>query len=263
MCGHRQLRRLTGWLALAVVAVLTTVAQPATAKTETITGTVVARNVGDFTIEQSGKTAGRINEMIAYASKLAAKNYPYVYGGGHGRVQVPSTGTSGRKAKGFDCSGAVAAVLASAGLWPKNQGVPGDVGVIDYLLHAKLIAKGQGVGPESVDLFDRPNDDIQMNIDGDFFGTGYTRKGGPAWMGSLAVSFPRYKIYHVLPSVLADRSSYRQDITFEYKSGRAGYDVYSKLAKGETVKVGYRQSDGVLRAVSATDAGAQGAPPAG
>lgn len=249
--GH--LRGLIGAVAAATVLAAVAVAQPAVAKDETLTGTIVTVNQGDFTIEQPGKASGRINQMIAYANRLAAKNYPYVYGGGHGRVGDPSTGTSGRKAKGFDCSGAVAAVMAAAGLWPKNSGVPGDVGVINQLLHAKVIAKGAGTPPYAVDLFDRPNDDIQMNIEGDFFGTGYTAKGGPAWMGALAVSFPRYKAYHVLPSVLGDRSSYEQRVTFEYTSGFSGFDLAQQLKKHEKVRVTYRESDGVLIALSATD----------
>lgn len=227
---------------------------PAQAATATISGTVVANNGGDFTIEQPGAAAGRINKMIAYANRLAAKKYPYVYGGGHRRVQVPSTGTSGHK-KGFDCSATVAAVLAASGLWPKSREVPGDVGVIDDLLRAKVVAKGAGTGPYSVDLFDRPDEDIQMNIDGDFFGTGYTAKGGPAWMGAEAASYPKYRVYHVRPSDLKNRSSYRHEVTFEYPDSAAGYTLQQEISVGEKVQVTYRQSHGALIAVSASNTG--------
>ena len=89
--------------------------------TSTVTGTIVAVKAGDFIISAPGSSGGKLNEMVSYAGKLEAKNYPYVYGGGHATVGV----ASGAHAKGFDCSGVVAAVLAAGGLWSKGPLSPG------------------------------------------------------------------------------------------------------------------------------------------
>ncbi len=251
-------RRWLGVAAALVLGVLgaTGASADASAKTPPLTGTVIAANRASFTVEQPGKAKGAINTMLGYATKLAAKNYPYVYGGGHGTPGVPTTGTAGRSTNGFDCSGAVAAVLASAGIWPKNAPVPGDAAVITDLMQAHKIANGPGVGPDTVDLFDRPGDDIQMNIEGDFFGTGYTRRGGPGWMGKFAARFPgSYKEYHVLPSVLKDSSSYRQEITFEYPESSPGAKLAQEIDTGAKVQVSYRQSGGVNIVTAAKNIG--------
>ncbi len=123
---------------------------------------------------------------------------------------------------GFDCSGAVAAVLAGAGLWPAGGPVPNDAGVIAQLLSERLIARGPGSGPSAVTLYDHPGVHIFMNIDGRFFGTsdgagGGSAKGGPGWLYDGAPdAFNRaFKQYHVLPSVLKDSTTYGHTLTFQ------------------------------------------------
>lgn len=62
---------------------------------------------------------GQVQQMISEANAIASHNYNYEWGGGHGSVGVPSAGdgTHGSgSGVGFDCSGAVAAVLHAAGM---------------------------------------------------------------------------------------------------------------------------------------------------
>jgi hypothetical protein len=175
--------------------------------------------------------------MVSYADKLEAKNYPYVYGGGHGKVGV----ASGARAKGFDCSGVVAAVLAVAGLWPKGSSVPGDAGVVQELAAKKLIARGAPSGPYQVALFDNPGKDIQMKIGGRFFGTGVGSRGGAGWFDQGVLTFPRYKEYHLLPSALHERSSDGNYLTFSFGSGASQQTIASEVTDGAKVQVSYRE----------------------
>jgi hypothetical protein len=249
---HRSVMRWTAAaavvLAASVVAAQAVAAQgliPTSGPTATIVGTVVSHNRGAVTIEQPGTSGGRINAMVAYANRLAAKRYRYVFGGGHRHVQVPDTGT-GHGTRGFDCSGAVAAVLASAGLWPKGRAVPNDRGVIEDLLRAKVIAAGASGSPYAVNLFDLPNRDVQMSIEGDFFGTGFTARGGPTWMGDEPTFFPGYREYHVVPAVLDDSRSFRHLITFQFANPLLGFSLAKDLHAGAKVQVTYRTHGGGL-----------------
>lgn len=52
---------------------------------------------------------GRIGKMISWASRVASKGMPYVYGGGHGKLGQPTGG-------GYDCSGYVSGILGAGGL---------------------------------------------------------------------------------------------------------------------------------------------------
>lgn len=68
-------------------------------------------------------TTGSSNVETAYAAAqaIAARHYPYVWGGGHGAAGTPSGGIAGGPGggvglTGFDCSGSVCAVLAAAGM---------------------------------------------------------------------------------------------------------------------------------------------------
>ncbi len=247
------LRAVLAGAALVIAAAGSAVGLPvAQAATVTLKGTAVAGNALDFTVVQPGRSAGRINQMISYANRLAAHHYRYVFGGGHQHVQVASRGSSPPHAVGFDCSATVAAVLAAADLWPKSQSVPGDTGVIQDLLARHEISRGAGSGPYQVDIYDRPGSDIQMSIDGDEFGTGYTPAGGPAWMGANPADFHGYKTYHVLPSVLKDSSSYKHYVTFRYTAGPAGIQIAKDLSNGTVARITYRQSDGKLIALRAT-----------
>ncbi|MHB1836683.1 MAG: C40 family peptidase [Solirubrobacteraceae bacterium] len=197
------------------------------------------------TIEQPGRTAGPVDEMVAYATRLGARNYPYVFGGGHARVQKPSNGGRGASV-GYDCSGAMAAVLAAGGLWPKGSGVPGDAGIIQELRARKRIAPGGGRGPDAVTLYDDPGRHIFMNIAGRFFDTGYGKRGGADWAGGPE-STRGWKIYHVLPSYLKQSRSARRYATLYTATSKVDSLWIAGLSVGADVVVSYRQdSDGTL-----------------
>jgi hypothetical protein len=197
-----------------------------------------------MTIQTGGRLLGVINAMSATASALTAREYPYVYGGGHAEAGVASIGIRGPgfngRRRGFDCSGSVAAVLAGGGLWPAGSGVPNDAGEIAQLLAQKLIARGPGAGPNEVTLYDDPGVHIFMNINGRFFGTsdggGGNPKGGPGWLydGAPDATSRVYKRYHVLPSALKNKTTYGQSYTFQIAPTLTyGAEV------GDTVQIGY------------------------
>ncbi len=75
-----------------------------------------------------------LNALTTAADRSTAADYPYVWGGGHGQAGIASVGMKGPgyngKRRGFDCSGAVAAVLVAGGLWPAGHSVPNDAGLI-------------------------------------------------------------------------------------------------------------------------------------
>lgn len=228
-------------IAAAVVAALGlgSASASASAATSTITGTIIAVHQGDFIIRTPGSTGGKLNQMVGYADKLEAKNYPYVYGGGHAKVGV----ASGARAKGFDCSAVVAAVLAAAGLWPKGTAVPGDAGVVQDLMKRKVIANGAPSGRYQVALFDKPGQDIQEKIGGRFFGTGVGSHGGAGWFDDGVLTFPRYKEYHVLPSALGERSSYGNYMTFSFGSGASQRTIAAEVTVGAKVQVDYKEAE--------------------
>jgi hypothetical protein len=225
--------------------------ESAVAVTPTVTGTIVAVKPGDFIIRTPGSTGGKLNAMVTYANKLQAKNYPYVYAGGHAKVGV----ASGAHAKGFDCSGVAAAVLAAGGLWPKGTSVPGDTGVIQQLRAKKAIASGPAAGPYQVALLDKPGQDIQMKINGRFYGTGVGSRGGAGWLDS-PIGFGGYKEYHVLPGVLGERNSDGNDMTFTFGASASQAAIAAEVTVGAEVQVSYTEAgSSTIRAASVKNIG--------
>jgi len=190
-----------------------------------VTGKITYVGWSTLTIQTGGRRLGIINALTATANALNARDYPYVYGGGHPEAGVASIGIKGPgyngRRKGFDCSGAVAAVLAGAGLWPAGSGVPNDAGVIQQLRREKLIARGPGTAPDEVTLYDHPGLHIFMNIDGRFFGTsdggGGDPNGHPIWLADGAPDSvsPAFKRFHFVASVLRNKTTYGQSFTFQ------------------------------------------------
>jgi hypothetical protein len=86
--------------------------EPANTTTSTTTsiGTVKATRLKPSQVT-GGAAAGPSPAQVLYdaCQKISDRNYPYVWGGGHGSAGTPSGG-------GFDCSGSVVAALAAAGL---------------------------------------------------------------------------------------------------------------------------------------------------
>jgi hypothetical protein len=243
---------ITAALTSTILAALGLGSASASAASSPITGTIVAVHRGDFIVRTSGSTGGRLNKMVSYADKLQAKNYPYVFGGGHATPGV----ASGGRAKGFDCSGVVGAVLAAGGMWPKKAAVPGDAGVIQELLQRKVIARGPASGPYQLALFDKPGRDIQEKIGGRFYGTGVGSRGGPGWFDDGVLTFPGYKEYHVLPSVLHERSSDGNYMTFSFGSGASQRTIAAEVRVGSKVQVSYAEAgDSTIVAKSVKNVG--------
>jgi hypothetical protein len=234
-----------------------------------VKGIITASGPYSFTIQTPGRAVGVLNALTAAATKLEDQNFPYVWGGGHGQAGDASVGEKGGpgfngKRRGYDCSGAVAAVLVAGGLWPVGAGVPSDAGVIQELLRAKLIVKGAGTGPTEVSLYDDPGSHIFMNIDGRFFGTsdggrGGDAKGGPGWLddGAPDVSNSAYRRYHFVPGALMATTNAGYELGFEAGPGLApalngGYPV------GTQVTVVYKTTNaGTMVAQDVTPVGEQ------
>jgi hypothetical protein len=208
-----------------------------------VTGTIAAVDWSSLTIQTGGPTITTASALQRAADAVTAGAYPYVYGGGHlaagsAGIGIKGPGYNGRRI-GFDCSGAVAAVLAGAGVWPAGSGVPADNGVIAQLRSEHLIARGPG----TVTLYDDPGVHIFMSIDGRFFGTSdgaggspLNPQGGAGWLddGAPDATSHAYRAYHLLPSVLSRPTVYGSILTFA-ADGR----LLESLQVGERVRVTY------------------------
>jgi hypothetical protein len=231
-----------------------------------VTGTIINLGWSSFTIQTPGRRIGIVAALTRTANTVTRRDYPYVYGGGHEQagiasVGIPGPGYNGRRV-GYDCSGSVAAVLAGAGLWPPGSGVPNDAGIIDQLRSDHLIARGVGVGPVEVTLYDNPGVHIFMNIDGRFFGTsdgggrGGNSRGGAGWLddGAPDASSPAYHPYHLVRSVLRGSTSTGHIVTFQagrLRTGTRGLHI------GDKVQVSYVETgSGKMVAMALTYLGA-------
>jgi TP901 family phage tail tape measure protein len=91
-----------------------------TTGTQRDTGRGRGRSGGVAPGKLPGEDASRFGRMLTRARQIDAAQYPYAWGGGHGRLGVPTRGTrtsrGGPIGTGFDCSGAVSAVLGAGGL---------------------------------------------------------------------------------------------------------------------------------------------------
>lgn len=146
--------------ALAALAVGMQGAQDTPGTTTTITqaddGTLVPGGGG-------GGSGGR----IARANAIDAKHYDYQWGGGHNPGVKPSHGTGHGSGQGvgFDCSGAVAKVLGI------DARVSGEF--------AKWGKPGRAKGGKGTTVYSNGTH-VLMEIDGRFFGTSKSNKGGGA-----------------------------------------------------------------------------------
>lgn len=152
----------TGLLAMGVPKQIASKAVPATGRPGT-----------SPQVAAPGSAPDEVRTLIERANKIDAKRLPYVWGGGHSRSGVPDGGTGRDPGIGFDCSGAVAAVL---GIDPRHSsqfaqwGKPGR-------------AKGNGVTVYS------NSSHVLMEINGHFFGTSQTNPGrGAGWIPRAAIS---------------------------------------------------------------------------
>ncbi len=241
------MKRLTVNLCVLVCALAPPAAQ-ASALDGAITGRIAAVGVSTLTVQTRGPRIGVINALTRAADALSAGHYPYVWGGGHALAGVAGVGARGPgyngRRRGFDCSGAVAAVLSGAGLWAAGSGVPGDYGVIRSLAGARLIARGPGNAPNSVNLYDHPGVHIFMSINGRYFGTsdggGGNSHGGPAWLDDRApLSYDHaYRRWHFLPGVLRNHVIYGHSYTFQTS---VHPELLYGAEVGDRITAGYHQ----------------------
>jgi hypothetical protein len=219
----------------------------ATGSSGQASGTVVGVAGRTFAVESAGGRMPVVAALAAAADGVTAGDFPYVYAGGHAQAGIASIGMKGAgyngRRIGFDCSGSVAAVLASAGLWQVASGVPSDAGIIAQLLHEHLIARGRGHGSTEVTLYDDWGVHIFMDIDGRFFGTsdgggGGNPNGGAGWLddGAPDATSHKYKAYHLLPGVLREQTSLERIFTFQTRGHAA---ITHGLMLGSDVHVGY------------------------
>lgn len=215
----------------------------------TVRGTVSAADGSSFTVQMPGRQIGVMRALINAADRTLGEDTPYVYGGGHAAagtasIGIPGPGYTGKRV-GFDCSGAVGAVLVGGGLWPAGSGVPRDDGIISRLRSEGMIAPGVGTGPLEVTLWDHPTVHIFMNIDGRFFGTsdgasGGDANGGAGWLsdGAPDTFNPAFKPYHLFPWVLKSTIGSGQSFGFKLPESRT---VVGGLVAGEQVTVRYKE----------------------
>jgi hypothetical protein len=208
---------MTALVVLGVAAGSLATAEASLASAATIKGTIIATRTYDFTIRTAGTPNDPLARMVSYATALGAKDYKYVYGGGHAHAGTPTDG-------GFDCSGSVAAVLAAGGLWPKAGAVGSDLGLVQEL---------------KVTLYDHPGKTIEMSIDGRIYGVGGDSKGGPGWVDDSLVSKSDLREYHILPRALHASNADSNDVTFSYRLTGAGYKISKELTVGAKVSLSY------------------------
>ncbi len=253
-------------LSLAVGAPAALAGAPQAARSTT--GSVVSLDWSSFTIRVGGRRMPIVRALTAAADVVTQGDYPYVYGGGHAQAGTASIGIKGPgyngRRLGFDCSGSVGAVLASAGLLPAGMPVPNDAGIIAELRQQKLIARGVGHGPNAVTFWDKPGVHIFMSINGRDFGTSDGGAGNPAqshggagWLddGAPDASSPAFKPYHLIASELSAATVYGPTLTFQ--TGGV-YDLLGGVVLGDSLHVSYTQDRrGALTARVVAFAGAR------
>jgi hypothetical protein len=227
----------------------------------TVSGTVVATGWSSLTIRTHTRRLGVIQALDAAADRVAAGDYPYVWGGGHAAAGAPDVGERGGPGHngtrvGFDCSGTVAAVLSGAGLWTVGTGVPSDAGVVSELRQAHEIVPGAGHGDHTVTLWDDHGVHIFMQIGAQFFGTSdggsgaVDNPGGAGWLddGAPDTHSRHYKPFHFVPGALHGSVLTGPTVTVGLRGEVA--DTASALTAGSRVRVDYRTLHHALVAVS-------------
>jgi hypothetical protein len=173
-----------------------------------------------FTDKKTNKSAAsqatRLDDIESAANDIDKQNYPYSWGGGHGQLGVPTLGapgesggvvSTGPKVVGFDCSGAVSAVLGAAGILTSPQGTETLASAI-----ASFAAPGPFLGSTGVNVFINPtvpNDHTFMQINGRYWGTSDdgsspVNGAGVGWLPDAPPSsyLANFQTYHILPAAL-------------------------------------------------------------
>lgn len=136
-----------------------------------------------------------LSKGIAKANEMSGR-YPYKWGGGHIQIGHPSPGIAGGSAgtaggpPGYDCSGAVSAVLGAMGLLSS----PLDSGSLESFGEA-----GEGKWVTVYANFTHTFMKININGTWRWFGTGSNKqalRGGPAWGNNDAGDLAAYAVRH-------------------------------------------------------------------
>jgi cell wall-associated NlpC family hydrolase len=248
-------------LVLAVPAVSRAASTPMSSR-GTVTGTVVSTGWSTLTILTHPRRMGVMSALTAAADRVAAGDFPYVWGGGHAAAGAPDLGERGGpghngRRVGYDCSGTVAAVLAGAGLWTAGTGVPSDAGIVSELRQAGLIVRGAGHGPRTVTLWDDRGSHIFIQLGDQFFGTSDGGAGaldnpndGAGWLddGAPDTHSRHYKPFHFVPAALRGSVLTGPTVTVGLRGEVA--DPASELVAGTRVRVSYRTLHRALVATS-------------
>jgi hypothetical protein len=239
----------------------------------TVRGIVVSTGLSTLTIRTATHRMGVIAALTSSADRVAAGDYPYVWGGGHAAAGAPDIGEpdpghhpghhSGSGAGhngsrvGYDCSGTVAAVLAGAGLWAPGTGVPSDAGIVSQLRQAHLIVRGVGHGPRTVTLWDRRGIHIFMQLGDRFFGTSDggagaadNPNGGAGWLddGASDTHERAFHAYHFVAGALRGSVLTGPTVTVGLRGEIA--DTAYELVAGTRVRVAYHTLHHALVATS-------------
>lgn len=124
----------------------------------------IEKNVVDNAGGDPNKATGYLKRILERAAKIDAKHYNYEWTGGHGGTGVPNHGTGHGSGPGigYDCSGAVSAVL---GVNPRVSG--------------EFASWGQPGKGKNVTIYANSTH-VFMEINGQFWGTSGANKGGGA-----------------------------------------------------------------------------------
>ena len=117
--------------------------------------------------------------MLAKANEINSRHYNYEWGGGHNSAFAPTSGSGHGSGPGigYDCSGAVSAVLRAGNALTSPLDSTG------------LMSYGQP-GRGRVGIYASPTHTV-MSLGGRFFGTsGANRGGGAGWLSGQPESFP-------------------------------------------------------------------------
>lgn len=129
---------------------------------------------GNSPLTAPGSRPDGIRALIERANKIDQKHYPYVWGGGHAVSGKADRGTGRDPGIGFDCSGAVAAVL---GVDPRHSSQ-----------FAQWGKPGRAKGGRGVTVYANGTH-VLMEINNHFFGTsGANPGGGAGWIPRSAIS---------------------------------------------------------------------------
>jgi phage-related protein len=121
-----------------------------------------------------------VQAMVREADRIASHTYNYEWGGGHNGAFAPTHGEGHGSGPGvgYDCSGAVSAVLHSAGL------------LNSPLTSGPLMTWGAPGPGKNVTIWASPEHTF-MAMNGHYFGTSYSNQGGGAgWIGHFPESMP-------------------------------------------------------------------------